>query len=225
MTLHPGRASQRSKLDRRFDKVHRDEAIGAVEQLHPLLDDPVAAVPCSIVWPQTAAPSTSPKRAASAKASLLTISWLCAIRAPGCVGPNETHCWPARTWRGEYGAGGARPDTETLAVLRGPAPDCADRHIRGSMRRLRRNGASGSQHGACGGEMEQKEGGRVRLVIDSPDLCQPHARSDILRVWSAAPSAFGCQPVRGVLSAIRPGDCLLVRRCILAGRAAAVATA
>jgi hypothetical protein len=51
MTLHADRASQRSKLDRRFDKVHPDEAIGAVEQLHPLLDDPVAAVPCSTVWP------------------------------------------------------------------------------------------------------------------------------------------------------------------------------
>src|SRR6478736_2311949 len=63
-------------------------------------------------------------------------------------------------WRREYGAGGACPGTETLPVLRGPAPDCAVRHIRGSMCRLRCNGASGAQHGACGSEMEQKEGGR-----------------------------------------------------------------
>jgi hypothetical protein len=47
-------------------------------------------------------------------------------------------------------------------------PDCADRHFRGSMRRLRRNGTDGSEHGACGSEMEQKEGGRFRLVIHSP---------------------------------------------------------
>src|SRR6202030_2100541 len=67
-------------------------------------------------------------------------------------------------WGGEYGAAGARPDTETLPVLRGPTPDCADRHIRGSMRRLRRDGASGAQHGACGGEMEQEEGRRFLIT-------------------------------------------------------------
>ena len=32
--------------------------------------------------------------------------------------------------------------------------------------------------------MEQKEGGRFRLVINSPGLCQPHVRSDILRRWT-----------------------------------------
>jgi hypothetical protein len=82
------------------------------------------------------------------------------------------------TWRGEDGAGNACPDTETLPVLRGPTPDCAVRYVRGSMRRLRRNGAACSQHGACGSEMEQEEGGRFRLVIASSGLFQPPARSN-----------------------------------------------
>jgi hypothetical protein len=84
-------------------------------------------------------------------------------------------------WRGEYGAGDACPDTESLPVLRGPAADCGVRHIRGSMRRLRRDGASRAQHGACGSAMEQEEGGRFRQVIASPGLCQLHARSNTRR--------------------------------------------
>jgi len=43
-TLHTKRASQRGKLDGRVNKIHADEAIGAVEQLQPLLDDPIAAI-------------------------------------------------------------------------------------------------------------------------------------------------------------------------------------
>src|SRR3954470_2608587 len=75
------------------------------------------------------------------------------------------------TWREDYGAGGICPDTETLPVLRRSASDCAVRHIRGSMCRLRRNGASCAQHGACGCAMEQEEGGRF-LVAGSSGPCQ-----------------------------------------------------
>jgi hypothetical protein len=43
LALHAECARQRGKLDRRIDKSHPDEAIGAVGQLQSLLDDPVAA--------------------------------------------------------------------------------------------------------------------------------------------------------------------------------------
>ena len=48
----------------------------------------------------------------------------------------------------------------------GPASDRAHRHIHGSVPRLRGNRSSGSQHGACGSQMEQEKGGRFWLTID-----------------------------------------------------------
>ena len=44
-----------------------------------------------------------------------------ATRAPGRVCPDETHYCLAHSWRGEYEARAARPDTETVPVLRGRA--------------------------------------------------------------------------------------------------------
>jgi hypothetical protein len=51
--------------------------------------------------------------------------------------------------------------------------------------------------------MEQEEGGRFRLVIASPGVCQRMLEA----TFSAAFSPFGRQPLGSVLSVIMQGDC------------------
>ena len=148
---------------------------------------------------------------------------LCAICAPGRVCPNETHCWPARPYGGEYGAGDARPDTETRPSAGTDPRLCRPAHSRFDPLIAARWGLRLPTWSA-----RRRDGTKRRGTISAGNRT---LQAFVSRILEATFSGHGapCPAPSAVCPSVaycqRSGRLLLVRRCILAGRAATVATA